>query len=363
MDISYIILEVVWLATETFFVFSLLLLGALLIIKTLFERKKNFIQEKQLEYMYHQLHTSVVLSTDIELIAYSKMIGMRLLSTRDIGKREEIKFHIEKLNLYDRLYTLYQKTKTYRNKLYLFSTLVLFADARIEDECQMLIKNKKLHKKMPEFRILSIFGIALSAQTKEDLYELYILLSQMDEEEYLTQKFSEFFFIQAYVSVKEEEIEGFLKIFKPEKFGFISYALIYALQSLPSSHKVYMELLNFHNNYTSDDALIVAILRVQSIWKIKNEDLLLKSHHNKNDLVRIVCAKVGAQILESSNYHLLSHYCCDENPFVRKNFLLTLSEWKISENTLVSWVEETYDTCTDDPLFHKSLKLYEKGVA
>jgi hypothetical protein len=363
MSVPYIILEIVWRATEIFFILSLLLLVLLFVVKKILDIKKKFIQKKQLQYMYHHLDNTIEFSSDVELISYSRVIGMRLLSTTEHDKREKIKGHIKELQLFDKLYILYQKAHMYRTKLYIFSSLVLFSDIQGRPLFHSIINNMKKRKKMPEFIILALFGLALSSERKEDLSELYSILEYIDEEEYPTQKFSEFFFIQAFISLEENEIIHFLNDFRPKKLMFVSYGLIYALQQIPVNSKIYHILLQLYDSYKDDPSLLVAILRLQYRWKIKDDRLILHYHQHHHDLVRIVCAKIGLDMIDMSSFHLLSHYICDQNLYVRKNFLISLSNHGISQSTMMAWIKNTYPACLEDPLLQKSLLLYEKGVS
>jgi hypothetical protein len=363
MSVSYIILEIIWRITEIFFILSLFLLGFLFIVKKILDIKKKFIQRKQLQYMYHYLDKNIDFSNDVELISYSQVIGMRLLSTTEHAKREKIKVHIKELQLFEKLYKLYENTYMYRTKLYIFSSLVLFSDTQGRVLFHSVINNMKKRKEMPEFIVLALFGLALSTEKKEHLVELYEILEQIDEEEYPTQKFSEFFFIQAFISLEEGEIIHFLKEFRPKKLTFVSYGLVYALQPLPANLKIYHALLQLHNIYKDDSSLLVAIIRTQYTWKIKDDRLILKYYQHHHDLIRIVCAKIGLDIIDRSNFHLLSHYMCDENSYVRKNFLIALSEHNISQTTIMDWIKNTYPSCMEDPLLKRSLLLYKKGVS
>jgi hypothetical protein len=217
-------------------------------------------------------------------------------------------------------------------------------------------------KKMPEFMILALFGLALSTETKEHLKELYIILNQIDSQEYPTQKFSEFFLIQAFVSLDKREVLAFFEAFSPEKFTSVGYALIYALQALPASKEIHSVLVGIQEKYPSDHLLLISILRIGYAWKIHSEGLVLKYHQDKNDLVRIVCAKVGLETIPPSQYHLLTHYLYDQNPYVRKNFLIALSEQNISYTTVNKWIKSTYPGAIDEPLCQRSLSFYKKGI-
>jgi len=363
MYMSPVVLEVIWRITEIFFIFSLVLLVFLFVVKKILENKKKFIQEKQLQYMYHDINQPVDISNDVELIAYSQVVGMRLLSTTEHEKRNSIKEHIKALSLYDRLFELYQNTGMYRTKLYVFSSLVLLSDTKGRTLFFSVINNAHKRKEMPEFITLALFGLSLSTETKEHLAELYEILESIDKEEYPSQKFSEFFLIQAYLSLDKKEILNFFKTFEPQKLTSVCYALVYALQQLPGSLEMYHMLLAFYKRYKDDPLLLVAILRVQYYWKIKDESLILAYHQHNQDLVRIVCAKTGLDILERENYMFLSHYLCDANVYVRKNFLISAAEKQISKQTLIAWVKEYYPDCLNHPVFEKSLSIYEKGVS
>jgi len=362
MNVSHLFLEIVWRVTEVFFLLSLLLLILLFIVKKHLDKKKNFIKEKQLQYIYHDINEEIALSSNAELIAYSQVISMRLLSATEHEKRESIKQHIQKLHLFERLSSLYRSSRMYRSKLYIFASLVLFSDVRGRVLYHSVINNAHKRTNMPEFMILALFGLALSTEKKEHLLELYAILEQMDGSEYPTQKFSEFFLIQAFVSLDERELLHFFEMFSPEKFTSVGYALIYALQSLPVSKEIHSVLLDIYGKYSFDALLLVSILRLEYAWKLKDERLVLANHQHENDLVRIVCAKVGLEIIDSSKYHLLTHYLYDENPYVRKNFLVALSSLNISYHTVTTWIEKTYPGSMDEALCKRSLLLYKKGI-
>jgi len=360
---SPIALEIIWRITELFFVLSLLFLVLLFVLKKVLDSKKSYIQKKQMQYMYHDINVLVDIVEDTELIAYSQVVGMRLLSTTEHQKREKIKQHIMTLGLFDRLLALYRDTGMYRTKLYIFSSLVLLADTKGRTLFLSVINNPHKRKEMPEFITLALFGLSLSTVTKEHLVELYEILERIDQEEYPSQKFAEFFFIQAYLSMQEEEILDFLSAFEPEKFSYVCYALLYALQPLPPNPEIFRILKRLHQKYQSDPLLLVAVLRVQYQWKLKDEGLILSYHQHSNDLVRILCAKIGLSLIPKEQYGVLSHYMCDQNAYVRKNYLIALSESNIPWEKLVLWVSTYYPLCLHDRLFEKSLLLYKKGVS
>jgi len=363
MQISPIVLEVIWRITEAFFLFSIVLLVLLFFIKKMLDNKKKYIQKKQLQYMYHDIDIPIDISSDVKLIAYCQVVGMRLLSTTEHLKREKIKHHIKSLKLFEKLLQLYQNTGIYRTKLYLFSSLVLLSDVQGRELFFSVLNNQHKRKEMPEFITLALFGLSLSTETEEHLAELYEILKDIDQEEYPSQKFSEFFLIQAYLSLDEDKILHFFETLHPEKFTSVGYALIYALQQLPANQEIYHTLLKLYRNYKDDHLLLVAVLRLQYHWKIADEQLLLSSYMHQNDLVRIVCAKIGLDILRKDKYILLSHYLCDLNSYVRKNFLMALTQKNVEQERLVLWIKEQYPTCLDNELFKNSLLIYKKGVS
>jgi hypothetical protein len=360
MNISLTLLDIVWYVTAVLFVISTFAFFSFFLVKKVLESKKSLLKTKQMKYAYYDIDRPVDLSKKVELVAYCRVLGMRLLTTTEEEKRVELKKHIVKMQLFEKLLKVYEKSNHY-SQLYLFSSLVLFADVKGRELFLSMFVNPK-NDDIPEFKTLALFGLAISTKNKEHLMELYEILEKMDKEEFLTQKFSEFFLIQAYISLGEDKIADFLNTWKPKTFNSVCCALIYALQTLPSSPKIYQALLKLNKEY-NESLLLIATLRIQAHWKIKNSDLLLKNYNHINDVVRIVISRIALDIVKKEEYGLFSLYLYDENFYVRKNFLVSLAQVDIPLNVLRSWIVEYYPTSIENVLLEKSLTLYEKGIS
>lgn len=361
MDISAVFLDIIWSITKIFFLLSILLLLFFLATKKLFDFKRIAIREKLFQFMFSSMDRNIHLKDTIEVIAYGEMIGQRLLSTTEYAQRHRIKLFIYDINLFNKFKILYEKTKFLHVKIYMFSRLILFSDTRVRVLCFDIL-NQSQKKIAPEFTILALFGLALCTEKKDDLEILHKILTTIDKEGFFMQKFSEFFFAYAYISLHENQILDFIETFEIKNLSYIDYALIYAFRSISSSEKIYYALLARHKKYPDDDFFTISLIQLQFAWNIQEKYLILKFHDSKNHLLRIACARVGLSVLDESNYSLLIHYLYDENVYVRKNFLLALSLLKIPLHTIQFWLQEKDSNYQDNVLLTQSLELYEKGV-
>jgi len=164
----------------------------------------------------------------------------------------------------------------YGKKLHIFSALVLLGDNRIKLEAYEIINNKRVRKKMPEFVILALLGLSTNIHNKRELYKLYKLLIELDKKDFITQKFSEFFFIYAFSTIDKLEIVKFFQKYDFISNNYVSYGFIYALAFVTNSKVLFEELLKISSKYKDDFRMQKAILEVADSWNLESRELSLK---------------------------------------------------------------------------------------
>jgi len=359
--ISYKLLHIIWILTEVFFILSILFLCLFFILKKIFDRKKNSLLKKTLSMEEIVKKEYLSLETDQEIITYAKSIGNILMDTTDFEKRMALKKHIQKINLYPKIYILYTHAYSHMMRLYFLSLIIPLAQAESNTLYHHILTDKKT-KDISQFYTLAIFGLALSSTNTQDITSLYSIVEKLALEKNITQKLSQFFFTEAFKSVGEAVCILFFSSYSLKKITSTTNAMIYALQNIPSSETIENKLLLWHQEFPDNTMLLITILRVLYIHKSKHYSLILHHHTNHNNLIRIVCAKIGIDLLPREKLGILTHYLCDKNIHVRKNFLLSLAQHNISFKEIYRQTMKYYPNCFTKQQSCSSLEAYKKGL-
>ena len=197
---SYKLLQIVWIITETFLILSLVLLALFFILKKMFDFQKSSFSKKTLptEEICKKGHISF--KKDQDFLIYAKSVGEILANTTDQKKRISLKEHIHKIHLYPKIYTLYTDTNIKMLRLYFLSLLVSLSQEESKELYHNILADEKT-KDIPQFYTLAVLGLALSSNNKEDITSLYHVLLHLEQKKKISQKLSQFFFTQAFKSV------------------------------------------------------------------------------------------------------------------------------------------------------------------
>lgn len=363
MQNAHFLQHLVLKISEIFFFTSIALLVVFFILKAFLDIKRKFLKKKSFQVEHSEIQEELAHISPQNLSKYAKVVGVYLSSLSDHQAYQKSITQIEATHLYDKLYVLYNTKRLLLSRLALFPSLALLEDPKIRPLALSFIYDKEKRKKIPEFLLMGLCALSLSSKNTVHIQELYFILEKLDQEEYTSQKFSEFFLTKAFTSVEEEEILHFLAWMKKQQFNAVYFAAIYALSALPVNKRRHEALCELKHAHPRNRMLIVSFLRVSHRLGLKEPDTVLRHHNDTNDLLRIVCAKVALDMLEDSYYPLLSHYLYDSNPYVRKNFLLSLTKHHIKTEMLMTWVETHYPQHKEDALALKSIALYQSGVS
>ncbi len=363
VDNSSDMLKIVWIITEIFFIVSFIFLIILFIVHKIIYKRNLYFKNKEDKYASLDLEIEVKLSNEIEIIAYSHIIGLKLLNIRDKEKRKKIKDIIKKLNLYDKIFNIYTKKSTTQTRLYIFSILALLTEHKGRTfYIHMLDKKNKNNKDMIEFIRWIILALSISSKTHKDLEQLYKILQKLNNELFFTQKLYQFFLVESFYVIEDNELITFLNNFRPKEINHITTSVIYSLQSQKYSKDLYDSLMNIYQLYKKDTQMLVSILRTLDIWQCQEEDIIFKYHNSTNDLIRIVCAKVGLNMINESKFYILYHYLFDTNPYVRKNFLVALSKYQIPYYEIMYDIKKNYPQYITNDILRNSILQYKAGV-
>jgi len=358
---SYKLLQIIWILTEVFFILSLLLLFIFFILKKIFDIKRGAHSKESISTKELHQKKYALLKTKQEIISYAKSIGELLINTEDPKKRIALKKYIQEIHLYPKIYSFYKKTNYNSFRLYFLSVIVPLSQEESRKLYYSILSDTET-KDIPQFYIFATFGLALSSKNEDDLTSLYHIVSDLESKKNITQKLAQFFFTEAFKSMESSIYTSFLLHFTPEKPTTTLNALIYALQNVPINKQIEIKLLQWHEDFPNNAMLLISILRVLYTHKRKHPELILKHHNDHEDLIRIVCAKVGIDMLPKEKLGILTHYLCDKNIHVRKNFLIALAEHSITYDAIYHLVMQYYPKCLNAQQPCSSLEAYKKGI-
>ncbi len=359
MQNAHFIQHLVLKISEIFFFTSIALLVVFFILKAFLDIKRKFLKKKSFQVKHREIQEELAHISPKNLPKYANYLS----SLSDHQAYQKAITQIEATHLYDKLYALYDTKRLPLSRLALFHSLALLGDPKIRPLALSFTSDKEKRKKIPEFLTIELYALSLSSKNSVHIQELYFILETLDQEEYASQKFAEFFLVKAFISVEEEEILRFLAWMKQQEFNAVYFAAIYALSALPVNKRRHEALCELQHAHPRNRMLIVSFLRVSHRLGLKEPDIVLRHHNDTDDLLRIVCAKVALDMLEDSYYPLLSHYLYDPNPYVRKNFLLSLTKYHIKTETLMAWIEAHYPQHKEDSLTLKSIAQYQSGIS
>jgi len=361
---SYTIFNTLKIITYIFAILSVVFLLIFIFIKKYLDIKKKKLETIEKKYAHGEIEKNPKnLDKKLILLGYSHAIGLKTLNTKDICKRDQLMKQIVQLQLYDRLYLEYTKAYTYESKLYLAFIMGLLGDPKGRDFYLELINNEKKELQY-ELSIWALLALAGSARKSSDIHLLQKTLDAFNKKAYVSQKLAQFFFVKAYLSVDQNNLINFLKTFQPEKFTLIPRAAIYALQEVPYTTELRAQLHYILKKNNGQTDLAIAILRVLHHWGCKEEVLIKQYVNSKNDLTRIVCAKIGMDMTKNpdNEYTLFLPYLYDSNPYVRKNIFIAFAKHNIKKESILNIIKKTNPALLQKKHFCHSFEQYNTGV-
>lgn len=309
----------------------------LIFLKIYLDKRKKTLET--VEAKYHASQKELIKNLDKKpiLLGYCRAIGWQIFHAQNVYKQRKLQRHAAQLQLYDRLYVQYHKTYIYESKLYLLFLMALLGDPKGKEfYLEILEKSQKY-----ELLIWGLLALSLSVKKDSDIHILYYALETVNKKTPMSQKLIQFFLGKAYLSVDQKNLIHFLKAFQPKKFTLVARGAIYALKETTGTHQLQKQLLHILRNNKNEIHLVVAVLRVLHHWGYKEESLIKKYINSKHEIIRIVCAKIGMDMIKNPNsYTIFLPYLSDPNPYVRKNTLDAFKQHGIHINSISKFTKK-----------------------
>lgn len=347
-EVSQLLIDIVWKSTQIFFILSFFIFFIFFIIKKILFYTNNSIQTKNIIYDNFQ-NIQPNTANRLDLLAYSNSMGVRLLKSQTSDKKNKLKEEILKKELYTSIVKHYNNSHFSIEYLYYLNTIVL-----LQDEESRLLYHKILSKgnyDIAEFNILALHGLALIASTANDILTLHHYLTKSYENYWTSQKLATYFFIIALKNLNT--VETINTLGRIPANSYMTYAFIYALKSIIPTQKMKEVLLHIQDENSQNDTLLITILRTFYAWKTYVPELILANYKHENVLMRVVCSKIGLDLVGKQSSYKLLIYLIDDSQHVRNNFMESLQRHQFKKEEIISDLKKYY------PNYHVNTQLME----
>jgi len=336
------LLDIVWIATQIFFVLSIFLLIVLVIARVASSYRVSFISESLKEYQLGIKRGIEVPKGHKDFMTFSYALGMMLVGNMNSEDRVYLNNYITKHKILDRLTINYHNAYMEPQKIYYLLLISLMRREESKDIYRGVLENIKKVKQKIEFKILALYGLASVCYKLEDMLEIYDYLTRMDSKKFISQKMSQFFFTLALRNINLEEIMKFIrhKGSKDVENMMVFCAFLYALPSIDMNEKLVDAIKYLQQSMPDDTMLLVATIR--SIYQGGGDihDLILKYHDDSRDVLRIVCSKIAIDVMPLSYIYLFVPYLCDKNNYVKENIIEAFIKHNLKAEDIIPILDE-----------------------
>jgi len=370
MIVNNLLFEIIWIVTELFFIFSIILLLLLTLARHISSYRVTHISKSVTTYQDDILYTDELPSQHREFVSFCYALGIRLSSSKTEIEKNTIKRYIKNKDILNRLYGMYNSSSLKTKKLYYLLLIVLLQGRKYKVLYRDILRKQDSSNKdnytfeQIEFSILSLYGLALVCRSSDDLRELYYHLDDMDNQKFISQKLSQFFFNIATQSMREQNIILFIYGIGSHKIKSMTTlcAFIYSLRDYGTTEDMQIALLDLQERMSEEVSLLVAIIRVLYEWDSKPAMLVMRYFNHPNDIVRIVCSKIALDIVPLLSVHRLLVYLCDPNINVQKNFRESLAKHSVGVEYLTGMLDIYDDEMCKIKIMHEIKSINSKIV-
>jgi len=348
VEVTQVLSDIVWKSTQVFFVLSLIIFVTFFIIKKILFYTNHTLSTKNIIYdNFHNIQPNT--ANKLDLLAYANSIGLRLLKSVNHNEAIALKESIHQTKLYTYIYKHYNTSHFSLEYLYYLNTIVLLQN----EDARLLYHDilAKEHHTIVEFNILALHGLALITSAPNDVLTLHHFLTKSYKNYWISQKLATYFFVISLKKLNNSEIVHVLQ--RAPENSYITYGLIYALRAIKPTQEMKEKLLQLQERNAQNDVLLIAILRTFYAWKTYVPELILSSYTHENELMRIVCSKIGLDLIGRNLSHKLLIYLVDDSQYVRNNFMDALQRHQYSKEKIISELKKYY------PNFYKNQPLMQ----